>query len=392
MGDPILSMQPGPTIVDDRVIQSLASPVMHHLSPEFIEILEETCSVLKTIYGTTGEVVVLPSSGRGAVEASLTSIREEDRPLVVPVNGTFSRMMANIGKSLGMEVVVLPYDDGQVLPKHEIISELRKYNRPIFGMVHNDTSTGMVNDLGDYGDAVHKLGGLYLVDAVSSLGGTDIAMDQNGIDLCASASQKALGSLPGLGTVAMSARAKEALDARSDLPRGSYLDLQKWWNLWVRVEDGGRLASGYRRLPWSMPTHLVVALHRSCQLIQQEGIEEIFARHARAAKALRAALKALDLELPVGDAEASTTMTQLTSEKFELADVRQQLLRRHNIRVAGNLDTPSDSSMRIAHMAETARSGPLIQTLSALAEVIYSETEVPTDPVRKFYEVWNQTA
>lgn len=389
MKQPILNMQPGPTIVDDRVIQSLVHPVMHHLSPEFIEILEETCTHMQQVYETDGEIVILPSSGRGAVEAVLASVRETDRPLIVPVNGFFSNMMVNIGRALGMEVVALRYESGQVLPREEILAEVARHNQPILGMVHNDTSTSMVNDLSGYAEAVHDAGGLFLVDAVSSLGGTAVQVDAHGIDFCASASQKALGAIPGVATVSVSTRGREALDARSDLPRGNYFDLRKWWDLWVLPERGGRLASGYRRLPWSMPTHLIVALHRACELMLEEGLEARYERHARAARALRAGVEALGLEAIVAEEAASSTLTAVASAGVDLGATKQRIAERHGIRVAGSMEGPSVPLIRIAHMAETARLGPLVRTLSAIAEDLAENGDVRADAVAAFYRVWD---
>lgn len=385
-----LQMEPGPTLVDDRVIQALAAPPMYHQSAEFAQLMDETCELLKQIYGTGGEVVVLPASGRGAVESALARADPVDRPLVVPANGTFGRMMAAIGGSLGMRVVELKHDSGQPLAVRDIEAELDRHDRPVLGVVHNETSTGMVNDLAEYADLVHRRDGLLLVDAVSSLGGTAIDFDDLGIDLCASAAQKSVGAPPGLAFVAVSERARGEIEGRRRPPLGYYLDLLRWWDQWVPGEQGGRLKSGYRRLPWTMPTNLVVALRRALELTAEEGIEERWERHRRTGAGLRAAMAVLGMHpvAPPG-AESSTVGAFRLPGSIDARTLRRRLAQRHRVHIAGGMDGDAATVIRIAHMAESARPGPQLHTIAAIAyELNALGVRAATDPTRDFLAAW----
>src|SRR5690606_26583972 len=145
-------MEPGPTQVDTRVLQALAEPVIYHQSPAFVEIMDITCGQLQEIYGTTGEVVIIPSTGRGGMEAAIGSVREPGQTIVIPTNGAFSRMMANISRALGLNGVELKHGSGEKCCRAAIEEALSQHEKPLLGMVHNETSTGMVNDLSGYGD------------------------------------------------------------------------------------------------------------------------------------------------------------------------------------------------------------------------------------------------
>jgi alanine-glyoxylate transaminase/serine-glyoxylate transaminase/serine-pyruvate transaminase len=387
-----LLMEPGPTQVDPRVIQTLCSPIVHHQSPAFITTVDAVAELLQRIYLTTGEVVVLPCSGRGAVEAVLTSVREPGGVFVVPTNGTFGRMMVAIGRSVGLKVVELPHESGEVIDRDVVLAELARHQAPILGIVHNETATGMVNDLSGYGAAVHAQGGLFLVDAVSSLAGTPIEVDGLDVDFCASASQKSVGALPGVAFVSVGERGRERLASRSAQPRGNYLDLQRWWDQWLPAERGGLLKSGYRRLPWSMPTHLVIALHRACELMFEEGLSARWDRHARTGAALRAALGELGLALvaPPG-AESATVTAFYGNDVIGAADLRTALGRDHGITVAGGMDVLGGKIIRVGHMAETARPGPQLQTLSAIVhEMARRGYSAKRSPIERYLEVWSQ--
>lgn len=383
-------MEPGPTQVDDRVIQALCTPVVYHQSPEFIATMDGLRPLLRGIYGTDGEIVVLPSSGRGAVEAALASVREEGRPFVVANNGTFGRMMATIGRAVGLDVIELAYGSGEVIPRDAIAGALAGLDRPILGIVHNETATGMVNDITGLADLVHARDGLLLVDAVSSLGGAELAVDRNGVDFCVSATQKSMGAIAGLSFVSVSDRALRELDARTDLARGSYLDLRRWWDMWVAAEEGGRLRSGYRRLPWTMPTHLAGALLRACELAYEEGLKERWERHRRCGEALRAALGALGMPVLAPEGHASDTVTAFGRPGLDAKGLKRRMDERHGVRLATGMDDDAATTMRIAHMAETARPGPLLQTLAALAvELDALGLGTGADPTRTFLTTWS---
>lgn len=392
MSGSIVSLEPGPTVVDEQVIQAMCRPVIHHQSPEFIDILDRTCDLLGGVYGTEGEVVVLPASGRGAVEAVMTSVREDARSLVVPTNGSFGRMMATIGRSVGFNVIELEHAPGETIRKDEVATALADLDRPLLGVVHNETATGMVNNLFGYSEMVRERDGLLLVDAVSSLGGTNLDHDAFGVDFCVSAAQKSMGALAGLSFVAVSERGMQHLERRPALLRGNYLDMWRWWDLWLPAHRGGRLSSGYRRLPWTMPTHLVCALLRASELIYEEGHKQRYQRHQRCAQALRAGLRAMNCQTvaPVGC--ESNTVTAFGHTDIDAKQMKQTLSGRYGVRLVTGVDNNAANVLRVAHMADTARPGPQVQMLAALAsEFANNGIELLSDPLRAFYDSWYAT-
>lgn len=385
-------MEPGPTQVDPRVIQAMCRPVVYHQSREFFETVDVVCEQLQRIYQTAGEIVVLPATGRGGIEAALGSVREPDQILVIPTNGSFGRMMANIGRAVGLNVVELPFGPGEPILRADVEEALGRYDKPILGIVHNETSTGMVNDISGYGAAVHRRGGLFVVDTVSSLGGVPVQTDLQEIDLCVSASQKSIGALAGLSFVSVSPRATEQFDQRSSLHRGMYLDLRRWWEMWLPTSRGGKLTSGYRRLPWSMPTHLVFALQVAAEVIFEEGLHARWSRHERAGVALRNALVELGLKpVPAAGWESATVTAMYGGDDLDVNDVRAALSERHGIGVAGGLDDLNGKIFRIGHMAETARFGPQVHVVSALAyELEQRGIKTGTYPIEALITSWGE--
>lgn len=384
-----LHMQPGPTLIDDRVIQALAAPPMYHQGAEFAGVMDETCELLGHLYGTTTNIIVLPASGRGAIEAALASVDHAGRAFVVPTNGAFGRMMATIGRSIGMRVDELEYDSGKPFTASDIKVALARHDKPVLGVVHNETSTGMVNDLNGLADLVHRRNGLLLVDTVSSLGGAAIDVDGQGIDLCASATQKSVGAPPGLSFVAVSDRASSEIKGRTQPPLGYYLDLLRWWDQWLPHEQGGRLKSGYRRLPWSMPTNLVVALYQALELATTEGRTQRWDRHQRCGAGLRAAMATLGVRPVAAPGTESNTVSAFRVPRVDGNVLRQRLAQTHQVHLAGGMDHDANTVIRIAHMAESARPGPQLHTIAAITyELNVLGVQTTTDPARQFLKAW----
>ncbi|MEV5646736.1 aminotransferase class V-fold PLP-dependent enzyme [Nocardia sp. NPDC052254] len=388
MPDNGVHLEPGPTIIDPRVVAALSAQPMYHQSPEFAVLADETCDLLRSFYGTSGEVVMLPSSGRGAVEAALASVDHIGRTLVVPANGTFARMMATIGRSLGMHVVELAHRAGQILDRDRIAEEVARHDRPILGVVHNETSTGMLNPLDGLAEVVRGRDGLLVVDTVSSLGGTAVEMDRHDIDLCASTTQKAVGAPPGVGFVALGPRGIAAVESGAE-GEGHYLQLRRWWDQWVPLDRGGRLASGYRRLPWTMPTNVVVALHTALRLAAGEHVRGTWERHRRIAEALRAALRCLGASPVAAAGYESPTVSAFRFGDTDVLQLRRALAHRHGVHIATGMGDEATTVLRFAHMAESARPTPQLLMLTALTyELARSARCDGDDPAQVFQRFW----
>ena len=388
----ILSLEPGPTSVDPRVVQAMAQPTIHHLSAEFEVSLDRAAALLARLFGTESEVVVLPATGRGGVEAVFTSLTQDGRGVVVATNGFFGRMMAAIARSTGAHVVEVEHQPGEPLAIDRIRHVLAVEDIGLLALVHCETSTGMLNPMADLADAAHDHDALLFVDAVSSLGGVAVDMDALDIDVCVSAGQKAVGAIGGVSFAAMRARARAVMDSRSEHARGSYLDLDNWWAQWLPADRGGRMNSGYRRLPWSMPSQPMAALLEACRLaVECEGMDDRFRRHAAAGAATRAVLAELELRLLPAEVHASPTVTAfLVPAAEDAVVVVERLSKRHGVVLAAGMGDMRHRVLRIGHMAETARPAPLLQALAAV------ETELAgpngTKALSSFLPAWTASA
>lgn len=388
-----LSLEPGPTIVDERVVRAIARPAVHHLGEGFKHTMDRTCGYLQQVFRTDDEVVLLPATGRGGVEAAITSVSEPGRVLLVPHNGSFGRMVAAIGRSLGLEVIALEHGPKELLARDAIERALEEYDVGVVAVVHCETSTGMLNDLEGLGEMAHRHGALLVVDAVSSLAGAPLDVGRLDIDLCVSAAQKAVGALGGTSFVTVNDRARTAMRDRSEQARGSYLDLARWWSQWVPADRGGALASGFRRLPWSMPTHPVFALAEACRIVvDEEGLETRIVRHRAAAAAVRATVEGLGFRSFPPPASASPTVTAFEPpDGLDAGELITAVRERHGIIVAGGLDDLRGRILRIGHMAESARPAPLLAALAAIEHEVRRRGMLPDSAEgaqARFLQAW----
>lgn len=388
----VLLMEPGPTQVDERVVRAIGQPPVHHLSQDFIDYMDATCAALAGIYGTMGEVVIIPSSGRGGIEAVLGSLDLQNRAVLIVSNGSFGTMMSGIAKSLGLRTIDLNVPVGEIIPRADIEAALQKHSIGLVGIVQCESSTGMVNDLMGLSELAHKAGALLLVDAISSLGGVPLDAETLGVDFCVAAPQKALGAFCGLAMISVSEAGASAITTR---PVGTeagafYFDLKRWWDIWLPEDRGGLLKSGKRRLPHSMPTNLVYALGTACRLIlEEETVAKRLLRHEAAGRAFRRGLRALGLRtLPDEDACSATVTAFLPPSGVDSTRLIAQLDNSFGIRVAGGLDELRGKLVRVGHMAETARPMPLLYTLAAIAGVLGPTTERDS-AVDVFLHEWN---
>lgn len=391
-----LLMQPGPTEVDPRVVQALAEPAINHQSAEFAAIVDATCDYLQKIFDTEGEVVLLPASGRGGLEAAVSSFYRPDAPVLILSNGVFGNMLATISRSLGAPTVTLTCEPGTVFSLEEVEKAIRQHRPHIVGVVQGETSSSMLNDVRAICQLAREYGALTLVDAVASLGGTEMHMDAWSVDICVTAAQKALGGLAGVSAVAIGPRARQALHERPDAPRGMYLDLKRWYDMWLPKEKGGLLKFGYRRLPWTHATHLVMAWEEACRIIvEEETIEARVRRHRRAGRAVYGALKTAGLQ-PVCPPEAAlpTVTAFFPPEGVSANELIASVREGYGIQLSGGLEQLYGRIVRVAHMAETARKAPLFLTLSALEAELRKRGVLAPDSrlAETFVQLWDEEA
>ncbi len=354
-----LLMGPGPSNPYPEVTSALAGPVLGHLDPEFLALLDSTNERLRRVFATSNPLT-LPISGTGSagMEATFVNFVRPGDPVVVGVNGVFGERMCDVAGRLGAEVVRVdapwggPIDPDQILSAHPSPS--------IIAAVHAETSTGVRNDIEPLGR--NKGDALLLVDMVTSLGGIEVAVDDWSVDLAYSGTQKCLGVPPGLAPLTASPRALERL---LDRPSSWYLDL----NLLARyVQDGSGSGRVYHH---TAPVSMVAALHAGLGVLLDEGITEVQQRHAECGKQLAAGLEMLGLELLV---EPGHRLPQLTTVKVpagvDEAGVRRRLLSEYGIEIGAGAGQLAGQIWRIGCMGNTARRRNVVTLLAALAEVL----------------------
>jgi len=367
-----LLMMPGPTEVPSSVIQAMCRPAISHGDSRFHEIMDRASDNIAAIAGTSGQVVLLVSSGRGGIEASVGTALEPGDRIVIINNGVFGNMLREIALRLGLEVIEIVSHPGQPLDFNRIEDAITSNGVvKALAVVHSETSTGVLNPIRDIGSIARRHDLIYIVDAVSSAGGAELRMDEWGIDLLCMGSQKCLGSLAGLAPVAINDRMWDIFDRRSSKPSSFFLDLSRWKLMWFPKERGGLLKFGYRRQPMTMATHLVYALDEAARIVLDEGIDARVKRHLTASRAVRAALPHLDMRLFPAVSEASTTTTAiLPPDGVSEGEIRKIMRERFGILLAGGLEEYFQKMFRIGHMAMTASFEYIIPTISALEETM----------------------
>src|SRR5499427_1050812 len=277
-----LLMIPGPTELPFPVIQAMNQPPTIQYDRSFDEgMLEPTTLALREVFQTKNEVLVMPGSGRTALEAGALSVIEPgDRVLVVGA-GVFGVLMREIMSRVGADFTEFPVEWGARLGLDRLAHEAERLRPKAITLVHNETSTGTTYPAAEVGRIARSVNALYLLDTVSSIAGIDVRTDEWGVDLNMTGSQKCLAAPLGMSLVAVSPRAFEAMERRKRAASSLVYDLLRWKELWVPVSRRGKVPDGApRRQPISIPTHLTSALRVAAPLILEEGLPHRFRRHA----------------------------------------------------------------------------------------------------------------
>ena len=365
---PIL-MIPGPTELPWPVIQALNQPPTIQYDRGFDEnVLEPTTLALRDVFQTKHEVIVMPGSGRTALEAGALSVIEPgDRVLVVGA-GQFGLLMREIMNRVGADWTEFPVEWGARLDLDRLAREAERLRPKAITLVHNETSTGATYPAAEVGKIARGTGALFLLDTVSSIAGIDVRTDEWGVDLNMTGSQKCLAAPLGMALVSVSPRAWEAMERRKAKAHSYAYDLLRWKEWWIPASRGGKVPDGTpRRQPVSIPTHLTDALRVATRLILEEGLSKRFRRHAVAAAALRAGVAAMGLEMFPDASIVSSTVSSIKSPKgVDTGAVVQTMRDRYGVLIGTGLDKIRTTTLRIGTMGITASPHHLLPTLSAL--------------------------
>lgn len=341
MDDKLILMIPGPTPVPEQALLALAKHPIGHRSSEFTPIMGEVFQNLKWLHQTQNDVLVLASSGTGAMEAGIINFLSPGDRVLVGSNGKFGERWGEVCQAYGLNAEIITAEWGKPLDteqfREKLEADTEKQIKAVI-VTHSETSTGVLNDLETINRHVKAHGeALIIVDAVTSLGAVNLPIDEWGIDVVASGSQKGYMIPPGLAFVSVSAKAWEAYKT-AKLPK-YYLDLGKY-----------RKDAAKNSFPFTPPVNLIVALQTTLQMMQKEGLENIFARHQRLKNATREAVKALSLPLFAPDNAASPAITAVAPVQVESEQIRKVLKKRYDIAMAGGQDHLKGKIFRIGHL------------------------------------------
>jgi alanine-glyoxylate transaminase/serine-glyoxylate transaminase/serine-pyruvate transaminase len=337
---------PGPTNVPDRVLRAISQATIDHRGPEFAELALEVFHGLQTIFGTTGTVVIYPSSGTGAWEASLVNTLSPGDKVLMFETGYFAALWRNVAVKLGLEVDFVPGDwrhgvDRAVVDQKLAADRDRKIKA--VAVVHNETSTGATSRVHDIRKAIDRANhpALLMVDTISSLASIDYRHDEWGVDVTVCCSQKGLMLPPGLGLNAVSSKALEASKS-ARLPR-SYWD----WEAMIRDNKMGFF-------PYTPATNLLYGLREALRMLLEEGLDRVFARHLRHAEATRRAVRAWGLEiLCLNPDEYSPALTTVVMPEGHDADaLRKVVLERFDMSLGTGLGKLKGKVFRIGHLGD----------------------------------------
>jgi alanine-glyoxylate transaminase / serine-glyoxylate transaminase / serine-pyruvate transaminase len=357
-------MGPGPCNPYPEAMEAFGRPLLGHLDPQFIALLDETNDRLREVFRTENQLT-FPVSGTGSagMEAAFVNVTSPGDVVVVGVNGVFGERMCDVAARCGAEVVRVEAEWGRALDPQALLDA---HPSPrIIAVVHAETSTGVRNDVACLGSA--RGDALVLVDCVTSLAGIPVELDGWGVDLAYSGTQKCLGVPPGLSPFSASDRARDALLER---PQSWYLDL----NMIARYVGG----DGARAYHHTAPISMVFSLHAALGAVLDEGLEQAWERHRRCGEALQSGLQSLGFEL---FAEEGHRLPQLSAVWVPLdrlpsgmdeAGARRALLDRYGIEVGGGLGPVAGKVWRIGCMGHTARQRNVTLLLGAIEELLKS--------------------
>jgi alanine-glyoxylate transaminase/serine-glyoxylate transaminase/serine-pyruvate transaminase len=353
-------MGPGPGNPYPEVMEAFTRPVLGHLDPDFLHLLDETNDRLRRVY-RTGNQLTFPVSATGSagMEASFVNLVGPGDTVVIGVNGVFGARMCDVASRTGADVVKVEEEWGRAIAPDRLLEA--HPNPKVIAVVHAETSTGVRNDIAPLGAG--KGDALLLVDCVTSLGGIPVEIDEWGVDMAYSGTQKCLGVPPGLSPVTVSAA---ALERRIERPQSWYLD----FGMIAAYVSSGAARSYHHTAPISM----IYGLHAGLGAVLEEGLENCWARHAEVGELLHKGLTDLGFELFAEEGhrlpELTTVIIPELPAGLDEAAVRGILLNRYGIEIGGGLGAYAGKVWRIGAMGHTARHRNVTLLLGALAEIL----------------------
>jgi alanine-glyoxylate transaminase/serine-glyoxylate transaminase/serine-pyruvate transaminase len=356
---------PGPSPVEDRVLEAMAAPVLGHLDPLFLKCMDDIQEMLRYVFETENRVTIpISATGSAGMEAALVNIIEPGDEVVVCIHGVFGERMRDIVERAGGKPVIVRAEWGHAIERANIEAALDSRKPRALAIVHAETSTGVLQDLTGLSELAHNRDALLILDAVTSLGGHPVGVDRNGIDVCYSGTQKCLGAPPGLAPITFSERAIERIHARKSKVQSWYLDItmvEKYWG-----DD--------RTYHHTAPISMNYALREALRIVCEEGLEARWRRHGLNHRALVAGVEAMGLEMNVAPEHRLWSLNAVrVPGGVDDSRVRSRLLNDFNIEIGGGLGPLKGKIWRIGLMGSGSTRENVMLVLEALHSALSAE-------------------
>lgn len=354
---------PGPATAEPEVLEALAEPIRPHYGADFVADYNECRARFQQVLRTNNDLFLIVGPGTAALDAGFSSALPDGARALVPANGLFGERIAEMLRANRCEVEELRFERGQPIDSGLVAERLRDTAFDVVAWVHHETSTGVLNPVEPICRAARETGAITVIDAISSLAGTELAVDDWGVDLCVSVANKGLAAPPGLAVISVSERAWEAIDNNPDT-RGWYLDLRTW-----RRYDGDW--ADWHPYPTTVPTGVLAAVNTSLRMMLAEGLDERIVRTREAATRVRDGLWRLGFGMFVDDDFASPITTSVYPHPdLPVGEMIAALREQHGIYVSGGLGDLAGKIFRIGHMGRSIEKEETDLLLDAIAGLL----------------------
>jgi len=364
---------PGPGDVDEDVLEAAARPLLRHYGTEWMGIYNELQTLLKQVFRTQNDLFLVPGAASALHDMAIGSLLATGQKIIVGHNGFFGERLVEIAESYGLKVVPFAAPLGQPLDPDELRRLLHAHpDAPAVALVHHETATTVMNPLRALAGEVREAGRVIVVDAVSSLGGVELPVDEWGIDVCVTASGKCLEALAGMGFVSVGPRAWELMDLQPGRGHGWYLNLGTWRRY-------AREWGSWHPTPVTVPINILMGVLARLREILKNGLENHLAKYVRASRIVRAGLRNAGFEMFVPDEYASPVVTAVKARpEFEVAELSQWLEKERGLAVGGALGELAGKIFRVGHLGKAASREYLLDFLVAVEEFLrYKGIRVP---------------
>jgi alanine-glyoxylate transaminase/serine-glyoxylate transaminase/serine-pyruvate transaminase len=356
-------MGPGPSDVNPRVLKALSTPMIGHLDPQFIRIMDEVMDMTRRLFQTENLVTsVISATGSAGMETCFVNLLEPGDSAVVCVSGVFGNRMCDIVERCGAKLIRVDAEWGKPVDPQQVKEALEHCDPKLVAIVHAETSTGVLQPLEEISRIVHDSGALFLVDTVTSLAGTPVKVDGWGIDAVYSGTQKCISAPPGLSPVSFNQRSLDVMDSRKTKVQSWYLDMSMIRKYWTGAK---------RAYHHTGPVSMVYSIHEALRIVHEEGLENRFERHKKNHEKLRDSLEALGFEFVVAPEYRLPMLNAVKIPKGnDDATIRNRLLNEYNIEIGAGLGDFAGKVWRIGLMGESCTINHINMLTSALKEII----------------------